>query len=226
MAERHDVTKSCRRSSTAHTAGRNRMEQQCGRETTAATGGLTCPPEQLYPVQVVVHWHWGAEILAYPRLRQVVWLCAALPTVAAADPDFPGIRSTFNDHSFKLDFSAGEIMLDWHPYGGGFFGAAALLRQTSGVIDAAAPRFPSSHLSLKPLAPYLGTYLGVGWKSAPSNRKFAWMVDLGVVCETTPTVALNVSSNITESHSTSGVNTPATSYRFSPRGRFSFSMNF
>jgi hypothetical protein len=171
----------------------------------------------------------GATATTYPTLRQLVCLCAALPIAAAADTDFPNSATAPDSHgAFVLspNVGIGQVILEWRPYRGNFSGAATFDDQTYRLVTGADDAIPTSNVSLKPLRPYLGTYFGVGWRGSAANKNIAWMVDLGIVRETTPTVALNLNSNIVQSNSHSDTDTTSMKFRISRRGKFSFTMQF
>jgi len=82
---------------------------------------------------------------------------------------------------------------------------------------------PTSNLSLKLLAPYLGTYLGVGWKGSETNNRFKWMVTLGIVRPYSPTVAMNIMQADSGGMSDNRTNIH---YRLSLHSGFSLRMQF
>jgi hypothetical protein len=172
-------------------------------------------------------------------LRRAVWFCTTLPMLAVANTDVPDVllRLDCNVSSYclpvKSDDTAsylsltggtGTLFLDWRPFGSAFFATAGTFtNQYQFGYDAGAAMVPASNISLSPLKPYIGTYLGVGWKG--SSGKFMWMVDLGIVDQQ----PLNVVQNIQQS---SGTHTDhvQTSMKWyashKKRAGFSFRMKF
>lgn len=162
-----------------------------------------------------------------PRFRNLLWLCAAFPLAALADADGYSGDDESNASKLNLNVRAGDVSLDWRPFGGNFFAAAGALHNANqfGTVGNPAGSVPaSSNVSLGALSPYLGTYLGIGWSGVSSSNKFSWMVDLGVARPETPAVALNILQS--DGHSRMTEPTASKSLRISARAGLSFNMRF
>ncbi len=124
----------------------------------------------------------------------------------------------------NLYVDAGQAFIESRPFGGTFFTSAGAFQGGSMPnADGDPSGVPTSNLSLKLLAPYLGTYLGVGWKGSETNNRFKWMVTLGIVRPYSPTVAMNIMQADSGGMSDNRTNIH---YRLSLHSGFSLRMQF
>lgn len=107
-------------------------------------------------------------------------------------------------YNTELDLNSQSLMLDWHPFGGSFRLSAGVFRNRNEVSAVGTPTTGaqigdtfyspaqigtvSGTVSLDPSA----SYLGIGWGNAVGkNKRFGFIVDLGVLFQKSPDVTLS-----------------------------------
>jgi len=167
----------------------------------------------------------------------MVSLCSMLPMLTVADSDIPdvldcSISSYCSPDRYatpKLSLRGGvnALFLDWRPVGNSFFVAGGMFANQNHFGYGTDPDVvdPTSNISLKPFKPYIGTYLGLGWKGQ-SSKNFMWMVDLGLAEQQPLNVVQNIQASST-THTENERTSTTTKWRVSSkRAGFSFRMKW
>ncbi len=104
------------------------------------------------------------------------------------------------DYDADLELDSVHALLDWHPFGGVFRVTGGLLSNDNRIKGGAnVEQFDQvgdgtavndgrigAEVSFDDTAPYLG----IGWSSRPANRGFSFSLDVGVMGQGSPDVAL------------------------------------
>lgn len=166
--------------------------------------------------------------------------CSMLPILTAANSDVPNVLlrldcgvssycfpSTSVISSSSLNGGVNTLFLDWRPFESSFFITGGMFANQNHVgysADSDA-MVPASNISLKPLKPYIGTYLGLGWKGQ-SSKKFMWMVDLGLAEQQPLNIVQNIQASSTIHTKHERTSTTTKLRLSSKRARFSFRMKW
>lgn len=111
------------------------------------------------------------------------------------------------DYDADLELDSVHALLDWHPFGGVFRVTGGLLANDNriegganvenndrvGGSDAESDGRIGAKVSFDDTAPYLG----IGWSSRPANRGLSFSLDVGVMGQGSPDVALTEEEDIT-----------------------------
>lgn len=110
------------------------------------------------------------------------------------------------DYDADLELDSVHALLDWHPFSGVFRVTGGLLANDNridgganveagdqvGDAVAANDGRIGAEVSFADTAPYLG----IGWSSRPANRGFSFSLDVGVMGQGAPEVALTEEENV------------------------------
>ncbi len=134
--------------------------------------------------------------------------------------DNVGARVGFNRFSTGEDWTEGDLnydadleldsvhaLLDWHPFGGVFRITGGLLSNDNRLEGGAnveigddvggKPAGSSGRIGAEVSFDDSAPYLGLGWSSRPANRGFSFSLDVGVMGQGSPNVALTEEEDIT-----------------------------
>lgn len=133
--------------------------------------------------------------------------------------DNVGARIGFNRFSTGEDWTEGDLeydadleldsvhaLLDWHPFGGVFRITGGLLANDNRIEGGAnvetgdqvgnATAVNDGRIGAEVSFDDSAPYLGIGWSSRPADRGFSFSLDVGVMGQGSPDVALTEEENV------------------------------
>lgn len=110
------------------------------------------------------------------------------------------------DYDADLELDSVHALLDWHPFGGVFRITGGLLANDNRIEGGAnveagdqvgdGTAFNDGRIGAEISFDDSAPYLGIGWSSRPANRGLSFSLDLGVMAQGSPDVALTEEEDI------------------------------
>jgi len=152
-------------------------------------------------------------------------------------------KRSFNSNEGGVDYDldwklrSGDLLLDWHPFAGVFYTSVGALynknkleaKAKSGNVTVGGTTYTSPDLTGEVTFKTFAPYLGLGWGTRPAATGFAWMIDVGVVYQGSPKVALHSSSGVSQTdldREATDLQDSIKSYKYYPHIGFSFGYRF